>query len=206
MWMSWNACWPSAIRRRKSGVAADPEKLSHTELEAVSAKKSARDDSIVGSHTDIMGPDAGTNEQIMACLWTLTCLHGLRGKEIVTENGRNRRHRRQARSYRSRGCLSDRARHEHVETESRKVIRRSCRGLVMSACRGAFAGTQERRKVVGISDAYAGNLQPERGRRKGGRATCFKERVAQGFRSGSCRPEGIAQPPPDVLCRQRWIG
>ncbi len=64
MWMSWKCALANLpYGGAKGGVAADPEKLSHTELEAVSRRYMQEMIPFVGSHTDIMGPDMGTNEQ-----------------------------------------------------------------------------------------------------------------------------------------------
>jgi len=67
MWMSWKCALAQLpYGGAKGGVAVDPSKLSRPELEAVSRSYMQEMIPFVGPHTDIMGPDMGTNEQIMA--------------------------------------------------------------------------------------------------------------------------------------------
>ncbi|MCA1657988.1 MAG: glutamate dehydrogenase, partial [Verrucomicrobiaceae bacterium] len=67
MWMSWKCALANLpYGGAKGGVACDPTKLSRNELEAVSRRYMQEMIPFVGPHTDIMGPDMGTNEQVMA--------------------------------------------------------------------------------------------------------------------------------------------
>src|ERR1700747_52160 len=67
MWMSWKCALAQLpYGGAKGGVAIDPTKLARTELGAVSRRYMQEMIPFVGPHTDIMGPDMGTNEQIMA--------------------------------------------------------------------------------------------------------------------------------------------
>src|SRR5213594_3992155 len=86
MWMSWKCALANLpYGGAKGGVAVDPSKLSHTELEAVSRRYMQEMIPFVGSHTDIMGPDMGTNEQIMAWFMdTYSVYMGYAVNEIVT--------------------------------------------------------------------------------------------------------------------------
>src|SRR5438045_7879311 len=86
MWMSWKSALASLpYGVAKGGVAVDPTKLSHTELEAVSRRYMQEMIPFVGPHTDIMGPDMGTNEQIMAWFMdTYSVYQGFAVNEIVT--------------------------------------------------------------------------------------------------------------------------
>ena len=69
----------------KGGVAFDPTKLSRTELEAVSRRYTQEMIPFIGPQTDIMGPDMGTNEQIMAWMMDTYSVHmGYAVNEIVT--------------------------------------------------------------------------------------------------------------------------
>ena len=69
----------------KGGIACDPSKLSRTELEAVSRRYMQEMIPFVGPHTDIMGPDMGTNEQVMAWFMdTYSVYQGYAVNEIVT--------------------------------------------------------------------------------------------------------------------------
>src|SRR5213595_1517000 len=86
MWMSWKCALANLpYGGAKGGVACDPSKLSRTELEAVSRRYMQEMISFVGPHTDIMGPDMGTNEQIMAWFMdTYSVYMGYAVNEIVT--------------------------------------------------------------------------------------------------------------------------
>src|SRR5262249_52269019 len=69
----------------KGGIACDPHKLSRGELEAVSRRYMQEMIPFVGPHTDIMGPDMGTNEQVMAWFMdTYSVYQGYAVSEIVT--------------------------------------------------------------------------------------------------------------------------
>src|SRR6201997_798563 len=86
MWMSWKCALAQLpYGGAKGGVAIDPSKLSRTELEAVSRRYMQEMIPFVGPHTDIMGPDMGTNEQIMAWFMdTYSVYMGYAVNEIVT--------------------------------------------------------------------------------------------------------------------------
>src|SRR3954463_86180 len=86
MWMSWKCALANLpYGGAKGGVAVDPSKLSKTELESVSRRYMQEMIPFVGPHTDIMGPDMGTNEQIMAWFMdTYSVYQGFAVNEIVT--------------------------------------------------------------------------------------------------------------------------
>src|SRR6267378_3345697 len=86
MWMSWKCALANLpYGGAKGGVAVDPLKLSRTELEALSRRYMQEMIPFVGPHTDIMGPDMGTNEQIMAWFMdTYSVYQGYAVSEIVT--------------------------------------------------------------------------------------------------------------------------
>ena len=86
MWMSWKCALANLpYGGAKGGVAVDPLKLSRTELEALSRRYMQEMIPFVGPHTDIMGPDMGTNEQIMAWFMdTYSVYQGYAVNEIVT--------------------------------------------------------------------------------------------------------------------------
>ena len=86
MWMSWKCALANLpYGGAKGGIACDPTKLSRTELEAVSRRYMQEMIPFVGPHTDIMGPDMGTNEQVMAWFMdTYSVYQGYAVNEIVT--------------------------------------------------------------------------------------------------------------------------
>jgi glutamate dehydrogenase (NAD(P)+) len=86
MWMSWKCALANLpYGGAKGGIAVDPSKLSRAELEALSRRYMQEMIPFVGPHTDIMGPDMGTNEQIMAWFMdTYSVYQGYAVSEIVT--------------------------------------------------------------------------------------------------------------------------
>lgn len=86
VWMSWKCALVGLpYGGAKGGVACDPRALSKRELEAVSRRYMQEMIPFVGPHTDIMAPDMGTNEQVMA--WFMDTYSMFRGHavtEIVT--------------------------------------------------------------------------------------------------------------------------
>src|SRR5438270_440166 len=86
MWMSWKCALANLpYGGAKGGVACDPTKLSRNELEAVSRRYMQEMIPFVGPHTDIMGPDMGTNEQVMAWFMdTYSVYQGYCANEMVT--------------------------------------------------------------------------------------------------------------------------
>ena len=86
MWMSWKCALANLpYGGAKGGVACDVTKLSRTELESVSRRYMQEMIPFVGPQTDVMGPDMGTNEQVMAWFMdTYSVYHGYAVNEIVT--------------------------------------------------------------------------------------------------------------------------
>jgi glutamate dehydrogenase (NAD(P)+) len=86
MWMSWKCALAGLpYGGAKGGVACAPMKLSRNELEAVSRRYMQEMIPFVGPKTDIMGPDMGTNEQVMAWFMDTYSVHqGYAVNEIVT--------------------------------------------------------------------------------------------------------------------------
>jgi glutamate dehydrogenase (NAD(P)+) len=86
MWMSWKCALANLpYGGAKGGIACDPTKLSHKELEALSRRYMQEMIPFVGPHTDIMGPDMGTNESVMAWFMdTYSVYQGYAVNEIVT--------------------------------------------------------------------------------------------------------------------------
>ncbi len=86
MWMSWKCALAGLpYGGAKGGVTVDPLRLSPGELERLSRRYMHEMIPFVGPHVDIMGPDMGTNEQVMA--WFMDTYSAYRGHsvpEIVT--------------------------------------------------------------------------------------------------------------------------
>jgi glutamate dehydrogenase (NAD(P)+) len=86
MWMSWKCALAGLpYGGAKGGVNCDPRSLSAGELERLSRRYMAEMIPFIGPRTDIMGPDMGTNEQVMAWFMdTYSSRQGYSVPEIVT--------------------------------------------------------------------------------------------------------------------------
>lgn len=86
IWMSWKCALAGLpYGGAKGGVACDPHTLSAREIEAVSRRYMQEMIPFVGPQTDVMAPDMGTNEQVMAWFMdTYSMYTGHTVTEIVT--------------------------------------------------------------------------------------------------------------------------
>ena len=86
IWMSWKCALVGLpYGGAKGGVACDPPSLSGRELEAVSRRYMQEMIPFVSPQTDVMAPDMGTNEQVMAWFMDTYSVHeGHAVSEIVT--------------------------------------------------------------------------------------------------------------------------
>ncbi len=86
IWMSWKCALAGLpYGGAKGGVCVDPPAVSQRELEAISRRYMQEMIPFVGPHTDIMAPDMGTNEQVMAWFMDTYSMHvGHTVSEIVT--------------------------------------------------------------------------------------------------------------------------
>ncbi len=86
IWMSWKCALAGLpYGGAKGGVAIDPRAVSPRELEAVSRRYMQEMIPFVGPHIDVMAPDMGTNEQVMAWFMdTYSMYQGRTVTEIVT--------------------------------------------------------------------------------------------------------------------------
>ncbi len=86
VWMSWKCALAGLpYGGAKGGVRLDPYALTRRELELVSRRYMQEMIPFVGPHTDVMAPDMGTDEQVMA--WFMDTYSMYQGKtvtEIVT--------------------------------------------------------------------------------------------------------------------------
>src|SRR3954453_6870832 len=86
IWMSWKCALAGLpYGGAKGGVNVDLSKLSKRELEALSRRYMQEMIPFVGPHVDVMAPDMGTNEQVMAWFMdTYSMYQGRTVTEIVT--------------------------------------------------------------------------------------------------------------------------
>src|SRR4029077_9793688 len=67
MWMSWKcAITGLPYGGAKGGIACDPGKLSRRQLERLTRRYTQEMIPFIGPQVDVMAPDLGTNEQVMA--------------------------------------------------------------------------------------------------------------------------------------------
>jgi glutamate dehydrogenase (NAD(P)+) len=86
MWMSWKcAITGLPYGGAKGGIACDPGKLSPLELEHLTRRYTQEMIPFIGPQIDVMAPDLGTNEQIMAWMMdTYSVYAGYTVPSIVT--------------------------------------------------------------------------------------------------------------------------
>src|SRR5213595_730944 len=76
MWMSWKCALTGLpYGGAKGGIACDPHKLSAGELERLTRRYTQEMIPFIGPQTDVMAPDLGTNEQIMAWMMDSYSMH-----------------------------------------------------------------------------------------------------------------------------------
>jgi glutamate dehydrogenase (NAD(P)+) len=86
VWMSWKCALADLpYGGAKGGVTVDPHALSRRELEDLSRRYMQEMIPFVGPRVDVMAPDIGTNEQVMAWFMdTYSMYQGVTVPEIVT--------------------------------------------------------------------------------------------------------------------------
>ncbi len=86
MWMSWKcAITGLPYGGAKGGIACDPHQMSVTELERLTRRYTQEMIPFIGPQVDIMAPDVGTNEQMMAWIMDTYSVHaGSTVPSIVT--------------------------------------------------------------------------------------------------------------------------
>jgi glutamate dehydrogenase (NAD(P)+) len=86
MWMSWK-CGLTGLPYggAKGGIACNPQELSTAELERLTRRYTQEMIPFIGPQVDVMAPDLGTNEQIMAWMMDTYSVHvGSTVSSIVT--------------------------------------------------------------------------------------------------------------------------
>src|SRR5271155_1452281 len=86
VWMSWKCALAELpYGGAKGGITVDPRALSKTELENLSRRYMQEMIPFVGPKVDVMAPDMGTDEQVMAWFMdTYSMYQGITVPEIVT--------------------------------------------------------------------------------------------------------------------------
>jgi len=86
MWMSWKCALTGLpYGGAKGGIACDPGKMSREELERLTRRYTQEMIPFIGPQVDVMAPDLGTNEQVMAWMMDTYSVHaGYSVPSIVT--------------------------------------------------------------------------------------------------------------------------
>jgi len=86
MWMSWKCALTGLpYGGAKGGIACNPRHMSRAELERMTRRFTQEMIPFIGPHIDVMAPDVGTNEQIMAWMMDTYSMHeGNPVPQIVT--------------------------------------------------------------------------------------------------------------------------
>jgi len=86
MWMSWKCALTGLpYGGAKGGIACDPGKMSKDELERLTRRYTQEMIPFIGPQIDVMAPDLGTNEQVMAWMMDTYSMHmGYSVPSIVT--------------------------------------------------------------------------------------------------------------------------
>jgi glutamate dehydrogenase (NAD(P)+) len=86
MWMSWKCALTGLpYGGAKGGISCDPGKMSTTELERLTRRYTQEMIPFIGPQVDVMAPDLGTNEQVMAWMMDTYSMHvGYSVPSIVT--------------------------------------------------------------------------------------------------------------------------
>ena len=86
MWMSWKCALTGLpYGGAKGGITCDPGKMSTTELERLTRRYTQEMIPFIGPQIDVMAPDVGTNEQVMAWMMDTYSVHnGYTVPSIVT--------------------------------------------------------------------------------------------------------------------------
>jgi len=157
IWMSWKCALAGLpYGGAKGGVAIDPRAISHRELEAVSRRYMQEMIPFVGPHIDVMAPDMGTNEQVMAWFMdTYSMYQGHTVTEIVTGKPVASGGTEGRREATGRGIvfLAERA------LEARKIPMNGATAVIQGFGNvGSWAATtlaERGAKVIGVSDHTA---------------------------------------------------
>ncbi len=86
MWMSWKCALTGLpYGGAKGGIACNPRKMTSTELERLTRRYTQEMIPFIGPQIDVMAPDLGTNEQVMAWMMDTYSVHmGFSVPSIVT--------------------------------------------------------------------------------------------------------------------------
>lgn len=158
MWMSWKCALTGLpYGGAKGGIACDPRKMSVTELERLTRRFTQEMIPFIGPQVDVMAPDVGTNEQVMAWMMDTYSVHTgyavpsiVTGKPVSIGGSLGRREA----TGRGVGYLVNRA------TDTIGLDMNQCTAVVQGYGNvGSIAALSMARygaKIVAVSDAFGG--------------------------------------------------
>ena len=200
IWMSWKCALAGLpYGGAKGGVTVDPAALSLRELEVLSRRYMQEMIPFVGPHTDVMAPDMGTNEQVMAWFMDTYSMHQgatvteiVTGKPVATGGTVGRREAT------GRGIV-------HLAVRAAETIGLTpgppwCRDLAMSVRSLRWNWRRAAIKVVGLADHTACYHDPKGLPVEAMNAHVAKHRVLAGFsREALADPQTLLTQPCDIL-------
>jgi glutamate dehydrogenase (NAD(P)+) len=162
MWMSWKCALTGLpYGGAKGGIACDPNKLSKTELERITRRYTQEMIPFIGPQVDVMAPDLGTNEQIMAWMMDTYSMHeGHAVPSIVTGKpvGLGGSLGRREATGRGVGYLVNRA------TDALGLDINKCRTVIQGygnvGSVAAFSMARHGAKIIAVSDVSGGVYNP----------------------------------------------
>src|SRR3954469_8330686 len=158
MWMSWKCALTGLpYGGAKGGIACDPRKLSENELERLTRRYTQEMIPFIGEKVDVMAPDMGTNEQVMAWIMDTYSVHTgstvpgiVTGKPVAIGGSLGRREA----TGRGVGYLINRA------LDVTGLAPSQCRAVVQGfgnvGSVTAFSLAKYGVKVIAVSDAFGG--------------------------------------------------
>jgi glutamate dehydrogenase (NAD(P)+) len=163
MWMSWKCALTGLpYGGAKGGITCDPGKFSVTELERLTRRYTQEMIPFIGPQIDVMAPDVGTNEQIMAWMMDSYSVHmGYSVPSIVTGKpvGVGGSVGRREATGRGVGYLVNRAMDTiHLEANQATAV---VQGFGNVGSVAAFSLAKYGVKIIAASDASGGLFNPK---------------------------------------------
>lgn len=163
MWMSWKCALTGLpYGGAKGGIACDPRKLSANELERLTRRYTQEMIPFIGPQVDVMAPDLGTNEQIMAWMMDSYSVHMghtvpsiVTGKPVLLGGSLGRREA----TGRGVAYLVNRAADTvGLDVSSAKAV---VQGFGNVGSVAALSLAKNGAKVIAVSDAFGGLYNPK---------------------------------------------
>src|SRR5213594_3221928 len=163
MWMSWKCALTGLpYGGAKGGIACDPGKMSRDELERLTRRYTQEMIPFIGPQVDVMAPDLGTNEQVMAWMMDTYSVHAgytvpsiVTGKPVIIGGSQGRREA----TGRGVGYLVNRA-SDTVGLDLNKATA-AVQGFGNVGSIAALSLARYGVKIIAVSDAMGGLYNPK---------------------------------------------